>query len=93
MKEIEEIKKAIHQVISVTSEDIASSCRQQDMVYARMIFAYHCIKCGVPKRQVCNELNRSASTVGYYLSMYEADFKYNAEFRYLAENVKLKLNN
>lgn len=91
-KEISKIKTAISDVIGVTPEELASVCKERDMFYARMLFAHYCVEVSIPKKTICKELNRNISTVGYYLSKYPFEIKHNAEFRYLENKVRSKIN-
>lgn len=87
-----EIKKAIFTVMGVHFHYIAQDSRNRWHVYARMIYAHHAKKQGDNTQQIAAETNHDQSSISYYLRHYDGEYKFNVEFRKVAEKVATLLS-
>lgn len=87
-----EIKKAILAVMGVHFRYIAQDSRNRWHVYARMIYAHHAKKQGDNTQQIAAETNHDQSSISYYLRHYDGEYKFNVEFRKVAEKVATLLS-
>jgi len=86
------IQEALHEVTGLTPLQYNVRCRQDDLVFARMVFAYHGRRMGLSPDEISKELNISKSMVYHYLKIYPDEVKYNPKFRDMAEGVDKILN-
>lgn len=86
---IEKILKKTCSVFGISEEDLKSRRKSRNLVYARMICAkyisYSCRECS---RVIGDVINRNSSTVRYYLSIFEQEYRYNRDFRNFANAMK-----
>lgn len=87
-----EIKEAIEAVMGVPFRFIATDSRRHWHVYARMIYAHHAKKDGDHTQKIASEVNHDESSICYYLRHYDSEYKYNREFRKVAEKVATLLS-
>ena len=90
-RDFHRIRQAIFDAMGVTYVDMAGDCRDQKMVFARMIFAHLCRKEGASVKEIAEELGRDHSTVIYYLKNYANDISCTAAFKRYAEEVEQSL--
>ena len=89
----------LHQILSVVAEiceinanEIVSHVKHQDVVDARTIFVYSCLKYGFPPATVAKFINRKRiCTVRDYHDKYGIMRKQSDAFRYLSNEVVRKL--
>lgn len=87
-----DIKAAILTAMGVNFKSLVEDSRNRWHVYARMIYAHHCKKRGEHTQGIAEEISHDQSTVCYYLRNYEAEYKFNREFRNAAEKVATLLS-
>ena len=81
------IQEAFHEVTGLTIQQYNVHCRQDDLVFARMIFAHQGRRLGLHPGDIAQDLNVSRSIIYHYMKIYPDEVKYNAEFRSMAERV------
>lgn len=86
----EDIKQAITEVTGLLFHEIAGDSRKTIAVHARMIYSSLCYTIARIK-ETAADLNRSTSSVHYYLEQYRNEYKFNPAFRQLADNVSERL--
>lgn len=86
------IHEALHEVTGLTPLQYNVRCRQDDLVFARMVFAYQGKRMDLSPDEISKELNISKSMVYHYLKIYPDELKYNPKFRDMAEEVDKILN-
>lgn len=86
----EDIKQAITEVTGLLFHEIAGESRKTIAVHARMIYSRLCYTIARIK-ETAADLNRSTSSVHYYLEQYRNEYQYNPTFRKLADNVNNRL--
>lgn len=82
-----QIEGAIQEVTGLNLKEIRKESREQMSFFARMIFAFNCRKRRFKHDRIAEILNRDNTTVRHYLRKYDDEFKYNQEFREIAEKV------
>lgn len=82
-----EIKQAIKDVTGVSFFEISGRSRKQQYVYARMLFARYCRAVGTSYSDIARAMNRDHSTVKFYLRRFDEDYRFNREFREIAERM------
>lgn len=82
-----DIKHAIETALGVSFRDICRRSRKRAIVYARFIYSHLAAQEGDSATTISQEINHKHSDVSYYLRRYEAEFKYNREFRNAARAV------
>lgn len=86
----EDIKQAITEVTGLLFHEIAGDSRKTIAVHARMIYSSLCYTIARIK-ETAADLNRSTSSVHYYLEQYRNEYKFNPAFRELADKVSERL--
>jgi len=86
----EDIKQAITEVTGLLFHEIAGDSRKTIAVHARMIYSSLCYTIARIK-EIAADLNRSTSSVHYYLEQYRNEYKFNPAFRELADKVSERL--
>lgn len=81
------IQEALHEVTGLTLQQYNVHCRQDDLVFARMIYAHQGKKLGLHPDDTAKDLNISRSMIYHYLQKYGDEVMYNSEFRFMAERV------
>lgn len=87
-----DIKTTIAAVMGVPFKIIAQDSRNRWHVYARMIYAHHARKNGDTTKVIADETHHDQSSVCYYLRHYEIEYRYNREFRNVAEKIATLLS-
>jgi hypothetical protein len=59
--------------------------RYKNITYCRFIMARHLRLQRKNQEEIGAEMNRDRSTISYYLRKYDEEYKYNPEFRELAD--------
>lgn len=81
------IKSVIQEITGLSFEDISTPCRARDKYFARLLFVHHGLKY-LSSADIVRILNRSPKTILCdYKQEYIKEFKFNKEFRELAEQV------
>lgn len=83
-----EIKQAIKDITGVSFFEISGRSRKQQYVYARMLFARYCRAVGTSYSDIARAMNRDHSTVKFYLRRFDEDYRFNREFREIAERMR-----
>ncbi len=86
----EDIKQAITEVTGLLFHEIAGDSRKTIAVHARMIYSSLCYTIARIK-ETAADLNRSTSSVHYYLEQHRNEYKFNPAFRELADKVSERL--
>lgn len=86
------IQNAIHEVTGMRFDEYITKSRKRDGFYARMIFVYHCRKAKMKLTQIARYVRRNHSSMLHLLNKYDDDFRYNPQFRDMAEKVSAILN-
>ena len=86
------IQNAIHEVTGLRLNQYATKSRKRDSFYARMLFVYHCRRLKMTLTQIAKHVHRDHSSMLHFLRKYDDDFKFNPQFRELAEKVNQLLN-
>ena len=81
---INKLRKAFDE--SVISQ-ICSKTRKRIVQYCRMLATECCMQKGETTIAIGKKLNRNHSTIVYYGKNFEFEYKYNKEFRNLADKV------
>lgn len=81
---INKLRKAFDE--SVISQ-ICSKTRKRIVHYCRMLATECCMEKYETKAEIANKLNRDHSTIVYYAKNFHKEYKYNKEFRNLADKV------
>lgn len=78
--------RAIYDAFGITEEALIEQRRKRGAVYARFIYA-NLRHDGINAQQIADELNKSRSTVDYYLSRYNEAYLFDSQFRKAANKV------
>lgn len=81
---IKRVSSAVHEVTGLSLCEYAKRSNERRLFYARMLFAYHCRKAGLPTKVIANRLRRNVATIDYTIGKYKDDVEYNSDFRALA---------
>lgn len=84
----EEIRNRVTDICGVdVGLNFTKKSNKRAYLYPRMIVAYHLRTQGWVYEDIAYMLNRDHSTVIYYLKKYDDEYRYNAEFRNLADEI------
>lgn len=87
------LQNAIHEVTGLKFREYDNDSRKRDCVFARMIFIYHCRKSNKMKLSEISEyIHRTHSAILHLLEVYSDEYKYNKNFRVIADKVDDILN-
>ena len=87
------LQNAIHEVTGLKFGEYDNDSRNQDCVFARMIFIYHCRKSNKMKlSEISKYIHRTHSAILHLLKVYSDEYKYNKNFRVIADRVDDILN-
>ena len=93
---LQRIMQAIYDEMGISFVDIAGNSREQKTVFARIIFSHLCrTEEKATIQRIAKEINKSHTSVMYYLKKYQNDILYTPLFRQYVEAVtrNLKDNN
>jgi len=88
-RQAESIMDIVCNVVRVTKDEVIGTSKKMELVYARELFLYFTKKildCHVVSLQ--QFIPRNRSTILYHIKIFEDNYKYNLEFRRLADKVK-----
>lgn len=91
-KDILQIQSAIHEVMGIRLCEYNTKSRNRDLVFARMLFVYHCRKRRMKLTQIAKYVHRDHSSMLHLLNKYDDEVRYNPQFRDLATKVNNILN-
>lgn len=91
--EISRITEAIQEVTWLPYETYKDGPSDVKCFFARMIFSFQCREMGFSPRMITAFINRRRTTILRYLKNYKYEYRYNLEFRELADKVNQKLKN
>lgn len=84
----EEIRSRVTDVCGIeVGLNFLNQSRKRKYLYPRIIVAYHLLTQGWKTVDIGYMLNRDHSTISYYFKMYEYEYRYNEEFRNLADEI------
>ena len=87
------LQNAIHEVTGLKFGEYDNDSRKRDCVFARMIFIYHCRKSNKMKlSEISKYIHRTHSAILHLLEVYSDEYKYNKNFRVIADRVDDILN-
>lgn len=81
------VRDAIHEATGLLFNDYDNDSRKQDLVFARMLFAHQCRRNNMRLVDIANYIHRGHSAILHLLNAYEDEYKYNVEFRDIADKV------
>lgn len=81
------VQDAIHEATGLLFNDYDNDSRKQDLVFARMLFAHQCRRNNMRLVDIANYIHRGHSAILHLLNAYEDEYKYNVEFRDIADKV------
>lgn len=81
------VQDAIHEATGLMFNDYDNDSRKQNLVFARMLFAHQCRRNNMRLVDIANYIHRGHSAILHLLNVYEDEYKYNAEFRDIADKV------
>lgn len=85
---IMKLQNAIHEATGMRFSDYHNRSRTQECVFARMIFIFHCRKGRKMKlSEISKYIDRTHSSLIHSLNVYEDEYRYNREFRAIADRV------
>ncbi len=85
-----DIKQAVEEVTGLQFHDLTSRSRKTEIVLARMIYSKLSFETSRIK-EIASDLNRSTSSVHYYLDQYQNEYQYSSKFRDLADKTRERL--
>jgi len=89
---LHQILSAVAEICEINENEIVSHVKQQDVVDARTIFVYSCLKYGFPAATVAKYIHRSRiCSVRDYYDRYGEMRKQSNAFKYLSNEVVKKL--
>ena len=83
---ISTMRSCLEEAFGVRFEDI--SINKFKMVFMRKIFSYNCFMAGVRINTICETLGHHRATVRYYIYNYRELYKYDKDFRMMADKFK-----
>lgn len=81
------VKASIREVMGTDFDQQRNDSKSRDVFFMRMIFTYHCREIGMTLKQIKTYIHRDHTTMLHYLKRYRDEFKYNSEFRDIANRV------
>jgi hypothetical protein len=81
------IKGAIREVTDLEFDKYIEENRTSEIYFARMLFAINCDKAGINSKRIIKYLPRDRTTILHMLKKYPDEYKYNHEFRKIADKV------
>jgi hypothetical protein len=88
---IRKLDIAIYEVTGYRRADYSKRGNQHEAFVARMIFAHHCRKMGMKLSDIAMLIHRHHSLVVYAVNKYDDAFRFDKQFRAIAEKVNQKL--
>ena len=82
------MKSCLEEAFGVRFEDISIS--KSKMTDMRKIFSYNCFMAGVRISTICKTLGHHRASVRYYIYNYRELYKYDKDFRIMADKFKEK---
>ena len=83
------MKAAIREVMGTDFDQHLDRSRSQDVFFMRMIFTYHCREFGMTLKMIKAYIHRDHTTMLHYLKRYKDEYRFNPQFRTIADNVSL----
>lgn len=87
------IEKAIYEATGMKFNEYVTKSRKCDGLFARMLFVYHCRQAKMKLTRIAQYVHRDHSSMLHLLNKYQDEFKYNPQFRFMANKVNNILNN
>lgn len=89
---ISRVASAVYQVTGMPKSAFVSKDRTVVAHYSRLCFINHCKACGMAIKDIVKAVKRDKFSVFRNLRKYETEYKYNPEFREIADKVNEALN-
>lgn len=87
------VESAIHEVTGWKRKDYAIYSKKQEFYFVRVIYIHLCYKNGVlNKSLLARRVGKNHTTAFRSLSLYPEEYKYNATFRRLADQIEERLS-
>lgn len=84
----EELLDRIYQVCgAIVGNNFREKSNKRAYLFPRMIVAYHLRKQGWIISDIGFILNRDRTTISYYLKKYDDEYRFNEDFRNLADEI------
>lgn len=81
------IKQSIEQATGIPFDKYYSKSREREFVFCRMIFIHHCRELKITYSNIGKMLNRNHSSIIYLSNGYQDEYKFNPEFRRIADKI------
>ena len=81
------VKASIREVMGTDFDHERNDSKSRDVFFMRMIFTYHCRETGMTLKQIKTYIHRDHTTMLHYLKRYRDEYKYNSDFRDIADRV------
>ena len=85
--------RIIERETGLTREQITSDSREEELVNARRILCFYLNERKMAQRTIAKTLNRHRTTIVGMIKEHETQYRYNAKFRRLFDEINFKLNN
>lgn len=84
----EELLDRVYDVCgAIVGNNFRNKSKQRIYLFPRMIVAYHLRTQGWTVSDIGFMLNRNHSTISYYLKKYDDEYRFNEDFRNLADEI------
>lgn len=84
----EDFQQKVIDVVGVDSYNaITTNTQKNKIVYLRMIFAQFYHSLGLSLHSIGDKINKSHSTIVYYLKKFDIECEYNKDFRNLVNKI------
>lgn len=82
------VESAIHEVMGLSRIEYSGPSKKREFYFARLIFTWQCYQDGIKNRNFIGKcLNKDHATPLRALKKYPDEFKFNSEFRAIAERI------
>ena len=84
----EEIRNRVTDICGIdVGLNFTNKSNKRSYLYPRMVVAYHLRTQSLTYEDIGYMLNRDHSTIMYYIKKYDDEYRYNEEFRKLADEI------
>lgn len=89
----DEILILVCQLLSVSIDDLKSTVRKREVVYARKLSVFYLNKKIADPQIIAKYLNKSSDTIYSYRNSFDKELQYNKTLRYLKSQCDAIINN
>ena len=89
---VNHVSEAIHEVTGISFAEFTERIKKMEYVYARMMFTHNCFNLGMNIREISKYLFRDRVTIIHSLKKFDDEYRYNKQFRMMADRVKELIN-